>query len=282
MCECVLRLYCAVVSSTATSTIALSRHQTFYSTTTIMRYYHNHLNLLLVLLTTSTWITSQVMSLKIYNIIPTYCGSTLEILPADQLKKDIKLTDSGDGSFIHAGAAVIKDLDITPNYKCRIVFTSPPGRGLVLTVKKASLNANDTITFRSGTNPVRVWKEKQNDESGGLMEEEIVTVASRQNPASITVDYEPTVGKSQYNAGFEMAVTVYRAKENGCVEGEFDCQNDRCVGEKMQCDGYNSCGNNQDESGCSGVSWLIVAILIVVAVFVVVLAILVWVRMSKG
>ena len=146
------------------------------------------------------------------DIIPTYCGSTLEILPADQLKKDIKLTDSGDGSFIHAGAAVIKDLDITPNYKCRIVFTSPPGRGLVLTVKKASLNANDTITFRSGTNPVRVWKEKQNDESGGLMEEEIVTVASRQNPASITVDYEPTVGKSQYNAGFEMAVTVYRGK----------------------------------------------------------------------
>ena len=29
------------------------------------------------------------------------------------------------------------------------------------------------------------------------------------------------------------------------MEGEFDCQNDRCVGEKMQCDGYNSCGNNQ-------------------------------------
>lgn len=138
----------------------------------------------------------------------------MEILPADQLKKDIKLTESGEGSFIHAGVAVIKDLEITPNYKCHIVFTSPPGRGLVLTLKKESLNTNDTITFRSGTNPVRVWKEKQNDESGGLLEEEIVTVVSNQNPASITVDYEPTVGKSDYNAGFEMAVTVYRGEKN--------------------------------------------------------------------
>lgn len=110
------------------------------------------------------------------------------------------------------GAAVVKDLDITPNYKCRVVFASPPRRGLVLTVKKASLNANDTITFRSGTNPVKVWKEKQNDESGGLTEEEVVTVVSTQYPASINVDYEPTVGKSQFNAGFELAVTVYRGE----------------------------------------------------------------------
>lgn len=49
-----------------------------------------------------------------------------------------------------------------------------------------------------------------------------------------------------------------------------------------RCDNYDNCGNNQDEAGCSGVSWLIVGILIGVAVLVVVLAILVWVRMSKA
>lgn len=126
--------------------------------------------------------------------------------------KHIQLHESGDNSFVTIGAAVPKGTNITANYKCFVSIESPPGRGLILRVRKASLNDKDTIAFRSGTNPTRIWKENVGDESSTLMSEEVVTFVSKEHPSTISISYEPTVGQSPFNAGFDLAVTVYRGK----------------------------------------------------------------------
>lgn len=75
----------------------------------------------------------------------------------------------------------------------------------------------------------------------------------------------------------------FAEKRDDTCGTDFDCLNDRCIASHLQCDGFNNCGNNQDEDGCFGLtSWLAVGVLIVLAIIVVVLAIFVWIRMSKA
>ena len=139
-------------------------------------------------------------------MIPTHCSPTLELLPK---LKEIQLKETGNDSFVNVGANVPAGVNIVPNYKCFLAIQSPPNRGLILTMRKTSLNDNDTITFRSGTNPERVWKQNIGDDLQ-LMAEEIVTVVSKEHQSTISVKYVPTEGVSQNNAGFDLAVTVYR------------------------------------------------------------------------
>ncbi|XP_059153771.1 low-density lipoprotein receptor-related protein 4-like [Physella acuta] len=37
-----------------------------------------------------------------------------------------------------------------------------------------------------------------------------------------------------------------------CPDGEIKCDNHLCIEAAWKCDGYNDCGNNWDETGCSG------------------------------
>ncbi|KAI2808609.1 hypothetical protein RDWZM_005856 [Blomia tropicalis] len=238
---------------------------------------HQTFNLRALLMVCLTLCITNLDGLKVHNIVPGFCGSSLE---TSAKLKEIQLGSVGNNSFVNIGASILQGIQIVENYKCFFVVQSPPNRGLILTVRKASLNDNDTITFRSGTNPERVWKQNIGDDLA-LNAEEVVTVVSKDRPSTISVTYEPTVGESQFNAGFDLVVSVYKEKDGSCGE-DFDCLNSRCISSVLVCDGMNSCGNNQDEAGCSGISWWIAAILVGIAVIVVVLALLVWIRMSRG
>ena len=137
------------------------------------------------------------------DLIPTYCSPGIEF----EKIKEVQLKSTGEESFVQIGASIPQGVEIVSNYKCFIVIQSPINRGLILTVRKASLNDNDTITFR--TNPERVWKQKFDED---FQLQEVVTIVSKAHQSTINVKYEPTVGKSPFNAGFDLAVTVYKGK----------------------------------------------------------------------
>lgn len=71
-----------------------------------------------------------------------------------------------------------------------------------------------------------------------------------------------------------------KAEGESCGD-DFDCDNGRCIWSELQCDGYNNCGNDNDESGCAGVSIWIIILLIAIGILVVILAIFVWYRMAQ-
>ncbi|XP_071496006.1 tolloid-like protein 1 [Diadema antillarum] len=62
-------------------------------------------------------------------------------------------------------------------------------------------------------------------------------------------------------SGFKLVYAIYYVDQYGCDEGDWHCDNDRCVDEGLVCDGYDHCGDNSDEElGCrrsSGKTWKI-------------------------
>ena len=75
-------------------------------------------------------------------------------------------------------------------------------------------------------------------------------------------------------------ISKFLVKSDTCGD-DFDCENERCISPDFQCDGFNNCGNDQDEVGCAGVSLWAIILLVIIGILVVVLAIFVWYRMAQ-
>ena len=50
---------------------------------------------------------------------------------------------------------------------------------------------------------------------------------------------------------FEPAIFHFSPIAFPCYPNEFKCSNGYCVPDNQQCDGYNDCADNSDETGCS-------------------------------
>ena len=143
-------------------------------------------------------------------MIPTYCSDKLET--QSQFREiELKKSGSDNGTFVQIGASIAQGLNIVKNYKCFVTVSSPPGSGLVLTVRKASLNDQDVITFRSGNSETK-WKQRLNEDDSEFESNEVVADSNPNIPSVITIKYEPTVGDSPFNAGFDLAVTSFKGE----------------------------------------------------------------------
>lgn len=79
----------------------------------------------------------------------------------------------------------------------------------------------------------------------------------------------------------QLQMTNFFSVKNQDCAVDFDCGNERCIWTGLVCDGYNNCGNNQDEENCSAIPvWAIVALLLL-GIVVVALALFVWYRMAQ-
>lgn len=148
------------------------------------------------------------------DLVPTFCSDKLETQP--QLREiSLKSPVSENGSFVQIGASILQGVNIVQNYKCFISIYSPPGTGLVLTLRKAALNDADVIVFRSSgvTEPKRWRQDKDEDDSDFENLEVIANVDNFQN-SSISITYEPSTGDSQFNAGFDLAVTSFKGRSH--------------------------------------------------------------------
>ncbi|KAH9493966.1 Suppressor of tumorigenicity 14 protein [Dermatophagoides farinae] len=230
---------------------------------------------------------SSIDAVKISNLIPHYCDQNIDTKPINNVNEhyqhhtiELNLTEPKWTSFLNLGASILQGVDVPDNYQCQLIVSSPANTGLILTFRKALLNEQDVITFRSGSNPrQQVWN---NETREGSRYKEVLTLVDRSNPSAIIIKYEPAAGVSPFDAGFDLAITLYQEKDIHCGDN-YDCNNGRCIEPSLQCDGYNNCGNDLDEYNCPGqLSWWMVGMLIPIAIIVVVLAIFVWIRMSKG
>jgi len=208
---------------------------------------------------------------RIDTFIPQYCKSLKHSYDINK----VQLSDSGNASFLVITAYLHQGLELQQDFQCYVIVQAPIDSGIVTTVKKASLHDNDTLSFQSGTNPERIWRHSNED-----FGKEIVSVPQEGQQSNIYLRFKPSTIQSEHMAGFEIAFTAFKRKGESCGN-DFDCENDRCIWSELQCDGYNNCGNNQDESGCAGVSIWIIILLIAIGIAVVVLAIFVWYRMAQ-
>lgn len=129
----------------------------------------------------------------------------------------IKLGGHGNNSFIQVSATILQGIDIAQNYKCFVAIESPINTGLVWTMKRATLNDNDTIVLKSGTNNNRILRKVAEDIDEESEYEEVFTQVYPNSASSFSITYEPTFGPSQVNAGFDMVVTVFRGSLGLCV-----------------------------------------------------------------
>nr|XP_054748610.1 tolloid-like protein 2 [Lytechinus pictus] len=76
--------------------------------------------------------------------------------------------------------------------------------------------------------------------------------------------------------GFKLVYSIFYTDEYGCENGDWHCDNDRCIAKNLICDGYDHCRDNSDEEkGCRQIStrvWMIAvgvsAAIIIVVIFV--------------
>jgi hypothetical protein len=136
--------------------------------------------------------------------IPQYCKS---LKYSHDLNK-VQLSGSGNDSFLVITAYLHKGLELQPDFQCYVIVQAPNDIGIVTTVKKASIHDNDTLTFQSGTNPERVWR--QNDEDVGR---EIVSVPQEGQQSNIYLKFKPSTNQSEHMAGFEIAFTAFKSKQ---------------------------------------------------------------------
>ncbi|XP_041455191.1 tolloid-like protein 2 [Lytechinus variegatus] len=76
--------------------------------------------------------------------------------------------------------------------------------------------------------------------------------------------------------GFKLVYSIFYTDEYGCENGDWHCDNDRCIARNLICDGYDHCRDNSDEEkGCRQLStrvWMIAvgvsAAIIIVVIFV--------------
>ncbi|XP_064489955.1 uncharacterized protein LOC135401464 isoform X2 [Ornithodoros turicata] len=55
--------------------------------------------------------------------------------------------------------------------------------------------------------------------------------------------------------GLQLAITAFILAENGkCPENMYHCTNGRCIDQRWRCDSVNNCGDNSDESECTGMN----------------------------
>lgn len=135
------------------------------------------------------------------DIIPHFCKEG---------KNEITLDATGNSSVARIGINVPKGVEVIPNYLCYFTVASPPGTGLILTIRHASLNERDEIKIKSGNNIDRVWQRGVADSSKDVQLDNVATVPQRDYPSSMFVSYRPAAGRSEFNAGLDMAVTVFR------------------------------------------------------------------------
>ncbi|OTF75389.1 hypothetical protein BLA29_011122, partial [Euroglyphus maynei] len=128
---------------------------------------------------------SSVDVVKISNLIPHYCDQNMDtkLLNDNHYHSHtiiLNQTESEWTSFLNLGSSIIQGVNIPENYQCQLIVSSPPGTGLILTFRKASLNEQDVITFRSGSNPrQQVWN---NETREGSRYKEVVTLVDPVNP----------------------------------------------------------------------------------------------------
>ncbi|XP_054159452.1 uncharacterized protein LOC128957673 [Oppia nitens] len=209
--------------------------------------------------------------------IPAFCKS----LQYSHNPNRIHLKASGNQSVLVITAYLYEGLKLSNDFECHILVYAPTNMGIVSTVKKVSFHDNDTLSFQSGTNPESVWIPKGDD----YKFKEIVAVPTNEE-SNMFLKFRPSVNRSNHMAGFEIAFTAYKQvdknKGETCDDDLFDCgDNGRCIWPELQCNGYNNCGNEMDESGCAGVSTWIIILLVAIGILVVILAIFVWYKMAQ-
>lgn len=87
---------------------------------------------------------------------------------------------------------------------CYVIVKAPADIGIVLTVNKILINANDTLLFRSGSNPPRVWSGVEE------IEDEIVAEPAPFGESDIMIQLKSRDSQSQFNAGFSLVLTTFR------------------------------------------------------------------------
>lgn len=150
------------------------------------------------------------------DLIPHYCDQNMDtkILNDNHYEYHtiaLNLTEPEWTSFLNIGANIIQGVNVPENYQCRLIVSSPAGTGLILTFRKAALNEHDVITFRSASNPrPQIWN---NETREGSRYKEVVTLVDRTNPSAIIIEYKPDSGVSPFDAGFDLAITLYQGKQ---------------------------------------------------------------------
>jgi hypothetical protein len=136
--------------------------------------------------------------------IPQYCKSLKHSYDINK----VQLSDSGNASFLVITAYLHQGLELQQDFQCYVIVQAPIDSGIVTTVKKASLHDNDTLSFQSGTNPERIWR--QNNEDFG---KEIVSVPQEGQQSNIYLKFKPSTIQSEHMAGFEIAFTAFKSKQ---------------------------------------------------------------------
>lgn len=146
------------------------------------------------------------------DLIPHYCDKIENFRTKKSpgtISKTIELSPFDHGlSFLNLGASIQQGIEIFPNYTCTLTFKSPPGTGLILTFRKDALNDNDLIQFRTQDNPGVYYVDNKLDNYP--RQREIYSLLRDDQPSIISMTYRPSVGVSPKNAGFDLAVTLYK------------------------------------------------------------------------
>ncbi|CAG2106984.1 unnamed protein product [Medioppia subpectinata] len=135
------------------------------------------------------------------------------------------------------------------NAKCEVTVKSPPGFGLVATLKYASLRPTLPCAIDKDEVIVSLNKTLQYNISSSTGEGFVTDISD----TDIGVKFVTTNMRDAIDGkGFEIHFTAYRLKESSgvCSDGYFDCDNSRCVHNGLKCDRIDNCGNNRDEDGC--------------------------------
>jgi hypothetical protein len=168
-----------------------------------------------------------------YHNIDRFCS-------AGNRHKTIELDNDEDDSAI-----ILRSGD---NYKnhldCSVCVEAEKGYSIIVTVKRINLRRIvDKLEVEINRSNSPEWTPNKVNDNKEL----VSYVADRKVKIAFSSGYS---SESTKNKGFELILTAYRMS-NKCGKYEFSCGNSRCISSFYQCDGYNNCGNNIDEIGCS-------------------------------
>ncbi|XP_041376614.1 uncharacterized protein LOC121389064 [Gigantopelta aegis] len=216
---------------------------------------------------------------------PENCSSTPVVgTPSDFVRSDNYL-DELCGQTINLGALTVPSCRLLlrrpekhiKHFNCPMTVEAPPNTHMVIKVTSIYIASRfgcekDYLQFLDGTSGIDVIS----PELCGSTPPEFSYVTGQSNVSVIFMKRLQFVADQ-----FEVIFTA--ATKAPCQSGEFACDNDLCINERLQCNGFNNCGDGSDLCALSvgAIAGILIACIIALIVVALVLAIFVYRQRKK-
>lgn len=116
------------------------------------------------------------------------------------------MLSTGNQSAIVIGAYLFEGLTLDPQkgLECWVIINSPSNTGIIATMRKIMIQPNDTLTFKSGTNPEKNWRGIED------IHDEVVVQPNSLIESDIYINYNAKHHQSDRMGGWEAVFTAFK------------------------------------------------------------------------